>query len=193
MKQQGWAGWKKLFGAWVGATADGSLPARATAARCGGDRAAHFCRKVKMKLAAATLPFAGPRAHVARAAASAGASHQSHHEEEPHATRGTDQAAKRESKDGGRAQSVVVRWAYAPRLLRGATPGCSTRECEHVKREQRCGSFTCCGSFNVEGPHATRGTDQAANGKGQRGWVGRRVRVGCEMVRSMSSGSIHYT
>ena len=100
MKQQGWAGWKRLFGAWVGATADSSLPALATAARCEGDRAAHFCGEVRMKLAAATLPFARPEAHVASAAASAGASHQSHHEEEPRVTRGTDQAAKMEPKDG---------------------------------------------------------------------------------------------
>ena len=103
MKQQGWAGWKKLFAAWVGATADGSLPALPTAARCGGDRAAHFCGKVWMKLTATRLPFAGPHAHVARAAASAGASHQSHREEEPHAARGTDEAAKMEPK--GRQQS----------------------------------------------------------------------------------------
>jgi hypothetical protein len=124
MKQQGWAGWKRLFGAWAGATADGSLPALATAARCGGDRAAHFCGGIRMKLAAATLPFAGPDVHVARAAASTGASHQSHHEEEP---------------------------------------------------------------------RVTRGADEAANEKGQRGWVAQRVRVGCEMVRSMSSCSLYTT
>ena len=126
MKQQGWAGWKKLFAAWVGATADGSLPALQTAARCGGDRAAYFCSKVWVKLAATTLPFAGPHAHVARAAASAGASHQSHHEEEPRVTRGTDQAAKMEPKDG----VVGVVWLWGGHTHRGSEERC--QDAAHV-------------------------------------------------------------